>query len=83
MIKASNLDWNRIEAARRNAHFLRSEAAYDTAVAIRNGMRRLLTAARLLLDGNALPVSKTFARPRQNSAKAPFQPAKGLQAGWY
>ena len=83
MIKASNLDWNRIEAARRNAHFLRSEAAYDIAVAIRNGVRRLLAATHLRLANNAAPVRKTFARPLQNSAKAAFQPAKGLQAGWY
>jgi hypothetical protein len=46
-------------------------------------VRRLLAATHLRLANNAAPVRKTFARPLQNSAKAAFQPAKGLQAGWY
>ena len=57
MIKAPQLDWNRIEAARQNAHYLRSAAAHDIAVAIRDGARRLFNVGDLHKTGGASPVS--------------------------
>ena len=47
MIKAPQLDWNRIEAARQNAHYLRSVAARDIAVAVRDGLRRLISSVHI------------------------------------
>jgi len=55
MIKAPQLDWNRIEAARHNAHYLRSEIAHDTAAAIRDGFRRLFSVGELHKTGGATP----------------------------
>ncbi|MDD9905687.1 MAG: hypothetical protein OXT06_19125 [Rhodospirillaceae bacterium] len=55
MIKAPQLDWNRIEAARQNAHYLRSEVAHDIATAIRDGFRRLFSVGELHKTGGATP----------------------------
>ena len=55
MIKAPQLDWNRIEAARQNAHNLRSEVAHDIAAANRVGFRRLFSVGELHKTGGAAP----------------------------
>lgn len=55
MINAPKLDWNRIEAARQNAHYLRSEAAYDLFTAVRDGLRRVFTWGDLHKTGGATP----------------------------
>ena len=55
MIKAPQLDWNRIEAARQNAHYLRSAVAHDIATAIRDGFRRLFSVGELHKTGGATP----------------------------
>ena len=56
MIKAPQLDWNRIEAARQNARYLRSEVAHGIAAAIRDGFRRLFSVGELHKTGGATPV---------------------------
>lgn len=55
MIKAPELDWNRIEMARQNAHYLRSAAAHDIASAIRGNVRRFFAADDLPKGKGASP----------------------------
>ena len=55
MIKAPQLDWNRIEAARQNAHYLRSEVVHEIAAAIRDGFCRLFSTGELHKTGGATP----------------------------
>ena len=79
MIRAPELDWNAIEAARANAHYLRSEAAYNIAAAIGERVRRLFgrgSATAPAANGSFVSRCLDFAR-----AKSPLE--KGLQAGWY
>jgi hypothetical protein len=78
MIKAPKLDWNRIEAARANAHYLRSEAAHDIATRIGNAVRGLFQVGAPLKSGDTPLVKRwlEFAK-----ARSPLE--KGLQAGWY
>ncbi len=40
IIKAPELNWTVIEAARKNAHTLRSQAAYEIGTAIASAVRR-------------------------------------------
>ena len=78
MIKAPELDWNRIEAARANAHYLRSKAAYDIAAAIGDATRRLFRVSLSQRRGGT-----TLLRRWVEFAKARSPLEKGLQAGWY
>lgn len=47
MTRLTELDWNRIETARRNAHYLRSEVAHDMAIAVRDGFRKLISGSHV------------------------------------
>ena len=55
MIKAPQLDWNRIKVARQNALYLHSEVAHDIAAAICDGFRRLFSVGELQKTGGATP----------------------------
>jgi len=78
MIKAPKLDWNRIDAARANAHYLRSEAAHEIAAKTANAVRGLfqVSAPQKNSDASLLKRWLEFAK-----ARSPLE--KGLQAGWY
>jgi hypothetical protein len=57
MTRLSELDWDRIEAARQNAHYLRSEVTRDMVVAIGSGIRKLFSGVHLHKGSGATPAS--------------------------
>jgi hypothetical protein len=83
MIKAPELDWDEIDAARVRARKLHSEAGYKIGISIVKGGKRLFGAFHTaLFDQTAvsrpLIVQRLFKRAKENS---PLE--RGLQAGWY
>ena len=80
IIKAPQLDWNVIEAARSNAHTLRSQAAHEIGAAIANAVRRLFRVEEKPVAANMEPplLPRRFTAPKVTS---PLE--RGLQAGWY
>ena len=83
MIKAPELDWDRIEATQKNAHYLRSKAAYDIATEIRNAVRPLFQASPVQKSGDASAKNTSFVTRCIEFATARSPLEKGLQAGWY
>lgn len=57
MTRLTELDWDRIEAARWNAHYLRSEVARDMVVAVGNGIRKLFSGVHPHKGNGATPAS--------------------------
>ena len=81
MIKAPELDWNEIEAARERSRKLRSEAGYRIFAAIGNAIVSVFKPGKPA--GNGTSAKPSLVQRSLNFAKEKSPLERGLQAGWY
>ncbi len=83
MLKAPELDWDEIDAARVRARKLHSETGFRIFVAVGHGIRRTIQATwNLLVSGN-LSSMRAALRRNFNGTKVISPLDRGLRAGWY
>ncbi len=83
MIKAPELDWDEIDAARMRARKLHSEAGYKFIVAVGNAVRGIFRMGWKFLTGDRATSKASLVERSINFAKAKSPLERGLQAGWY
>lgn len=83
MIKAPELDWNEIEAARVRSRKLRSEAWYNVFAAIGNAIASSARSVWHMLAGNKTTTKPSLVQRGLNFAREKSPLERGLQAGWY
>jgi hypothetical protein len=84
MYKAPELlDPKVIDAAMQRSRKLRSEAAYDIGISIRNAVRRLFGLTAKSQTAEAVASKPSVLDKCVNLVKANSPLERGLQAGWY